>query len=71
LIPLYRNWQIYHTQDLKKLEDQLTRFPRWKHDDCADCLQMAYYMYEMRPNTNTIFKMPKIKYDKFWNPVLS
>ena len=70
LIPLYRNWQIIHTTELSKLENQLIRFPRWKHDDCPDSLQLMYYMYEMTPNTPSLYKIPKIKYDKYWTPVV-
>jgi hypothetical protein len=70
LIPLYRNWQIFHTRELNKLEDQLIKFPRGKHDDCPDGLQLLYYMYEMLPNTTTMFKIPKITYNKYWSPVV-
>lgn len=68
LIPLYRNGQIFHTQELWKLESQLMKFPRGKHDDCPDSLQMLYYMYDLMPHTTKMFKMPKTKYDKYGNP---
>jgi predicted phage terminase large subunit-like protein len=68
LIPLYRNWQIFHHQELQKLESQLMKFPRGKHDDCPDSLQMLYYMYELMPHTSKMFKMPKIVFDKYWQP---
>jgi hypothetical protein len=29
-----------------------------------------YYMYEMTPNTPSLYKIPKIKYDKYWTPVV-
>ena len=70
LIPLYRNWQIYHTQNLAKLEKQLTTFPRGKHDDCPDSLQMLYYMYEMTPNTWIMYRPVQTVFDRYGNPVL-
>ena len=41
LQPLYANGKVYHCQDLmynEYLEDELTRFPRGKHDDIIDAL---------------------------------
>ena len=70
LIPLYQNWLIYHTRDVDKLETQLLKFPRWRHDDCPDGLQMALYLYDLTPNTVRNFKMPKIMHNKFGIPVL-
>lgn len=52
LIPFYKNWLIYHKIGMDTLETQLFRFPRWKHDDIIDCLQMVYDLYELQPNTN-------------------
>lgn len=69
LVPLYRNGLIYHNQSLEKLEDQLLKFPRWRHDDCPDSLQMALYLYELMPNTNKAYKAPKVKYVN-WMPVV-
>lgn len=70
LVPLYRNWQIYHNHNLEKLEKQLKAFPRGKHDDCPDSLQMLNYMYEMIPNTWKLYKPVKTVFDKYWTPVL-
>ena len=70
LIPLYRNGLIYHTRDLAELENELMKFPRWRHDDRADGLQMALYLYELQPGLNKVYKMPAIKYNKFGLPVL-
>ena len=52
LVSLYKNWLIYHTlQGSEELEHELKRFPRGKHDDIIDSLQMLYNMYELVPNT--------------------
>ena len=49
---IYKNWLIYHTlQWCEELEHELKRFPRGKHDDIVDSLQMLYNMYELVPNT--------------------
>jgi phage terminase large subunit-like protein len=36
---------------MDKLEEQLRRFPRGKHDDVIDCLQMMYSLYEIQSST--------------------
>ena len=51
----------------EKLENQLIRFPKWKHDDCADSLQMIYYLSDAEPKNNSnSYKIPDIKFDSFW-----
>ena len=70
LIPLYRNGQIFHTQEMGTLEDQLIKFPRGTHDDIVDTVQMLYDLYELQPNTHTMFSIPKIEYDHNGQPVI-
>ena len=73
LIPLYRNGLIYHNKngsEMEKLETQLMKFPRGRHDDCPDGLQMALYLYELQPQSNKIYKMPEIKFNKFGMPIV-
>lgn len=69
LIPLYRNWLIYHRRDMIDLETELKKFPRWKHDDMIDALQMLYNLYEIQPNTNAFNRNIEIKYDTNWRPI--
>ena len=71
LLPLYRNWLIYHKIDMEKLEKQLKEFPRGKHDDIADAEQMLYDMYTLQPNINKTFNIPKIKYDSNGKPIFN
>lgn len=70
LVPLYKEGLIYHKQGMESLENELRRFPRWKHDDIVDSLQMVYSLYELQPNstTNTNFTMSR---DSNWRPILS
>ena len=35
---------------MEELELELKRFPRGRHDDIVDSLQMLYSMYEISPN---------------------
>lgn len=68
LIPWYRNGLIFHNKlNCEKLENQLIRFPKWKHDDCADSLQMIYYLSDAEPQNNAknSYKIPDIKFDSF------
>ena len=73
LIPLYRNWLIYHKRNSNESEDleaQLLRFPFSRRDDKMDGLQMALYCYELTPWMKKHFKMPTLKYNKYWLPVI-
>lgn len=70
LIPLYRQWLIYHPKDnIDKLKKQLLEFPRGRHDDVIDALQMLYDMYTLQPNTPTMFEEPIIKYSPTGQPI--
>lgn len=70
LIPLYRSWHIYHKLWMYELEKELTRFPKWAHDDIIDATQMLYNMYELTPNTNFKRANIKIEYDNLWRPIM-
>lgn len=71
LLPLYRNWLIYHKRDMDLLEKQLKEFPRGRHDDVIDAVQMLYDMYTLQPNTTKNFEMPTIKYAANGRPVFN
>lgn len=68
LIPMYRSWNIFHKIGMDELENQLKRFPRGKHDDIIDALQMAYDLYQLQPNSNKFTDQINIERDQFWNP---
>lgn len=70
LIPLYRNGQIYHTRDMGEVEQQLIKFPRARHDDIIDTVQMLYDMYSLQPNVKTMYQVPEIKYDSMGRPLI-
>jgi len=71
LLPLYRKWLIYHRRDMDLLEKQLREFPRGKHDDVIDAVQMLYNMYELHPNTSSTHDVPTIRYDSNGRPVFT
>lgn len=71
LISLYRSWLIYHKNWMDDLELQLKRFPRGKHDDIIDSLQMLYSMYELQPNTGIKYNNFRIEYDQYWIPYIN
>jgi predicted phage terminase large subunit-like protein len=59
LIPRYANGSIYHLTQCpfrEELEEELMRFPRGKHDDCADALaymnQIAHQSRGNKPRFN-------------------
>jgi len=70
LIPLYRNWHIYHKVGMTELEFELKRFPRGRNDDIIDAEQMLYSMYEITPNTWAYKDTINIEYDEFGRPLL-
>lgn len=69
LLPLYRGWLIYHKIWMDELELQLKKFPRGKHDDIIDALQMLYDMYSLQPNSIVSRSNFNISYDMNWNPI--
>jgi len=70
LIPLYRNWHIYHKLGMDELEFQLKRFPRGRNDDIIDAEQMLYSMYELAPNNKSYKDNIEITYDVNWRPII-
>jgi len=70
LIPLYRNWHIYHKLGMEELEFELKRFPRWQHDDIIDAEQMLYSMYEIAPNNRAFKNEISISYDQNWAVII-
>jgi phage terminase large subunit-like protein len=50
---------------MNDLETEMIRFPRGKHDDLIDAMQMLYSMYELTPNVNIQKRSIEIKYNQF------
>jgi predicted phage terminase large subunit-like protein len=69
LVPLYRNWLIYHKLWMEELEWELKRFPRGKHDDAIDAEQMLYDLYTIQPNSITTKIDIKMEWDEYWRPL--
>jgi phage terminase large subunit-like protein len=75
LIPLFRDWLVYFTRGIEdgqpaSLEKQLLSFPRWKHDDLPDCLNMLYDMYTLQPNIERRHRPLQVSY-KNGRPIMS
>lgn len=70
LIPHYRKGLIYHKKWMDELELELTRFPRGKHDDIIDSLQMVYDMIELTPWTNINKQEVRREYDSDGTPYI-
>lgn len=69
LVTLYRNWLIFHKPWMDDLEQELKRFPKWKHDDMIDALQMLYSLYELQPNVSLKEYDFEIRYGHDWTPI--
>ena len=71
MIVPYKNGLIYHKTDMSDLEYQLKRFPRGKHDDIVDSLQMLYEMMTLSPWTN-MNKQNQFRFerDEYGTPIL-
>ena len=54
---------------MDELENEARKFPRGKHDDVIDTLQMLYSLYEIQPNTNAFTPRIKMEWDQFGRPI--
>lgn len=75
LIPLFRDGLVMFVRGIEdgqevSLEKQLLTFPRGKHDDVIDSLQMVYDLYTLQPNVQTRHRWIKVSYQN-WRPILS
>lgn len=75
LIPLFRDGLIYFTRGIEdgqpvSLEKQLLTFPRGKHDDVIDSLQLMYDMYTLQPNIERKHRPLSVTY-KNGRPIMS
>jgi len=69
LVPLYRDWCIFHKLGMDMLENEMIKFPRWKHDDVIDALQMVYSLYELQPNSWIQHFDLKMEWNEYGDPV--
>lgn len=63
LQPLYASGQIYHsdTINIHLLEEELLKFPKWKHDDMIDALASAVSMLSSQVNNqNNAVYVPQL-----------
>lgn len=71
LVEPIRRGLIFWKKDMSKLENQLVTFPRAKHDDVVDALQMCYNIYKL-PNKSTHQDFNfTIKYDQLGRPIFN
>ena len=63
-----RNGLIYWRQDMYEIEQQLKVFPRGRHDDVIDAMQMLYSIYQIKPNLKSKSEPFKMKYDTMGRP---
>jgi predicted phage terminase large subunit-like protein len=63
-----RNGMIFWRRDMHELESQLKTFPRGRHDDIIDALQMLYSIYQIRPNLKGLTQGFKVSYDSMGRP---
>lgn len=70
LIVPYKNWLIYHKLGMDDLEYQLKRFPRGKHDDIIDSLQMLYDMMTLQPWVDINKTQFRFERDQDGTPIL-
>lgn len=69
LIPLYRDWLIFHKVWMDDLENELIKFPRGRNDDMIDALQMVYDMYTLQPNNWMRSRDIDIEWDEYGNVI--
>jgi len=67
-----RQGKLFWTRQHMALEAQLKKFPRGKHDDIIDALQMLYQVYnQIRPSSNNSYDIGTIRYDSRGRPIFS
>ena len=64
-----RATKIKWKKEMYELELQLKKFPRGKHDDIIDALQMLYSFYNVQPNTEKYEPTFEIRYNHLGQPV--
>lgn len=64
-----RYGKILWRKEMTALEDQFRKFPRGKHDDIIDTLQMLYTQYLVPPKGTTYTPEFQIKYDHMGRPI--
>lgn len=66
-----RQGKIYWQNTEMALESQLKKFPRGKHDDIIDALQMLYQYYgQIQPERKDDYEMVNLEYDQYGRPIL-
>lgn len=72
LIPLYSRGKIRHKKNAPwraKLEEQLLKFPKGRHDDLPDALQYVMELYTLQPNTGSPYAIKSVSYDPYGRPI--
>lgn len=64
-----RGGNILWREDMFIIEDQLKKFPRGKHDDVIDALQMLFSFYNLQPNVERVENSFKIRYNHLGQPI--
>lgn len=63
--------KILWKPEMFALENQLKKFPRGKHDDIIDSVQMLYYFYTIQPNVTMPDYNFRIEYDELGRPIFN
>ena len=66
-----RNGLIYWRQDMYDIEHQLKTFPRGRHDDVIDALQMLFSIYQIKPIHKSTGQDFVMQYDSLGRPMIN
>ena len=66
-----RHGKVFWRKEHTPLELQLRKFPRGKHDDIIDAMQMLYHFYNVQPSTEDINFDIEFKYDHLGRPIFA
>ena len=69
LVPLIRNGLIFWKKEMTELELQLIKFPRGKHDDIIDALQMFYELKVIQPVGQSMQYKPATRFNADGLPI--
>jgi len=69
LLPYIRQGLLFWQRGETELEHQLIKFPRGKHDDIIDAIQMFYSLFRIRSKPSMVSKTNQVNYNRYGLPI--
>jgi len=66
-----RHGKVFWKKDMQALETQLKKFPRGRHDDIIDAVQMLFHFYKVQPSVDDKDFNLQVQYDHLGRPIFT